>query len=107
MNVLKKEMQRFSSQRQKNRLRRFKPEQSYKTVEGVLTTKALFSYAARPSHKRNEKGGDRFRMCDPSTNETKRNIREAICVSDVETAFPNYVSNVENIPEQPRFECGE
>ena len=72
-----------------------------------MTTKALFSYAARLSHKRNERGGDRFRMCGLPTNETKRNIREAICVSDVETAFPNYVSNVENIPEQPRFECGE
>ena len=75
MNVLKKEMQRFSSQRQKNRLRRFKPEQSYKTVEGVLTTKALFSYEARLSHKRNERGGDRFHMCEPSTNETGRSRR--------------------------------
>ena len=28
-------------------------------------------------------------------------------VSDVKTALPNYVSNVENTPEQPRFECGE
>ena len=37
--------------------------QSDKPVEGVLITKALFSYAARLSHKRNERGGDKFRMC--------------------------------------------
>ena len=49
--------------------------QSYKTVEGVLTTKTLFSYAARLSHKRNERGGDRFHMCEPSTNETGRSRR--------------------------------
>ena len=49
--------------------------QSYKTVEGVLTTKTLFSYAAHLSHKRNERGGDRFHMCEPSTNETGRSRR--------------------------------
>ena len=77
-----------------------------------MTTKALFSYAARLSHKRNERGRDKFRMCGLPTNEIKRITWEAICVSDVEMVLPkmilpNYVSNVENTPEQPRFGCGE
>ena len=37
------------------------------------------------------------------TNEIKRITWEAICVSDVETALPNYVSHVEKLPQtKPR-----
>lgn len=70
-----------------------------------MINKALFSFASYTPTNETRGEGTRFGCADSPQTKPKESPGKLL-VSDVETALPNYASNVENTPKQPRFGCG-